>query len=69
MYINTAGVKRSCGKNCRIRWNNQQILQIETNFSPEEEDLIIKLHSTIGSRLKIFYMGSLSMYICMYIYI
>ncbi|CAI9112399.1 OLC1v1012847C1 [Oldenlandia corymbosa var. corymbosa] len=42
---------RKCGKSCRIKWSgNQRPPDLgDDNFTPEEEDLIIKLHSTIGT--------------------
>ncbi|CDP14903.1 unnamed protein product [Coffea canephora] len=42
---------RRCGKSCRIRWSgNQRPDPEQGSFTPEEEDLIIKLHAAIGSR-------------------
>ncbi|MCL7037373.1 hypothetical protein MKW94_026673 [Papaver nudicaule] len=45
-----AGLKR-CGKSCRLRWTNylRPDLKHDT-FTPQEEELIIQLHATIGSR-------------------
>ncbi|RZC93203.1 hypothetical protein C5167_029179 [Papaver somniferum] len=45
-----AGLKR-CGKSCRLRWTNylRPDLKHDT-FTPQEEELIIRLHATIGSR-------------------
>ncbi|CAI9112850.1 OLC1v1013347C1 [Oldenlandia corymbosa var. corymbosa] len=42
---------RKCGKSCRIKGSgNQRPPDLgDDNFTPEEEDLIIKLHSTTGS--------------------
>ncbi|KAF7806141.1 transcription factor MYB35-like [Senna tora] len=48
-----AGLKR-CGKSCRLRWTNY--LRPDLNhdsFTPQEEDLIVKLHAAIGSRWSI----------------
>ncbi|OIT29412.1 PREDICTED: transcription repressor MYB6-like [Nicotiana attenuata] len=45
-----AGLLR-CGKSCRLRWVNY--LRPGTkrgNFSPDEDDLIIRLHSLLGGR-------------------
>ncbi|GLJ47499.1 hypothetical protein SUGI_1002800 [Cryptomeria japonica] len=45
-----AGLKR-CGKNCRLRWLNY--LRADVNhgkFSPEEEELIVRLHRLLGNR-------------------
>ncbi|KAK9080471.1 hypothetical protein SSX86_000229 [Deinandra increscens subsp. villosa] len=43
---------RRCGKSCRLRKTN--VTRNDTirheNFTPQEEELIIKLHSAIGSR-------------------
>eukprot|EP00253_Pinus_taeda_P003567 PITA_03567 len=45
-----AGLLR-CGKSCRLRWTNYLRPDIKRgNFSPEEEDQIIKLHELIGNR-------------------
>ncbi|KAL4298052.1 hypothetical protein GQ457_12G006030 [Hibiscus cannabinus] len=45
-----AGLRR-CGKSCRLRWTNylQPDLKRES-FTPQEEELIIRLHAAIGSR-------------------
>ncbi|KAL5077787.1 hypothetical protein RYX36_016771 [Vicia faba] len=44
------GIKR-CGKSCRLRWSNNMV--DDKLFTSEEEDLIVKLHSAIGSRWSI----------------
>jgi len=45
-----AGLLR-CGKSCRLRWTNYLRPDIKRgNFSPEEEDHIIKLHQLIGNK-------------------
>ncbi|KAG7629446.1 Transcription factor MYB11 [Arabidopsis thaliana] len=45
-----AGLKR-CGKSCRLRWINYLRSDIKRgNITPEEEDVIVKLHSTLGTR-------------------
>ncbi|KAJ8428209.1 hypothetical protein Cgig2_016793 [Carnegiea gigantea] len=45
-----AGLKR-CGKSCRLRWTNYLRPDLKhESFTPEEEELIIKLHAAIGSR-------------------
>ncbi|KAJ9702102.1 hypothetical protein PVL29_004035 [Vitis rotundifolia] len=45
-----AGLKR-CGKSCRLRWLNYLRPDIKRgNMSPEEEDLIIRLHRLLGNR-------------------
>ncbi|XP_062025999.1 transcription factor MYB35-like [Rosa rugosa] len=45
-----AGLNR-CGKSCKPRWSNylRANLKHET-FTPQEEELIVRLHATIGSR-------------------
>ncbi|KAL0896251.1 hypothetical protein Bca101_080212 [Brassica carinata] len=45
-----AGLKR-CGKSCRLRWINYLRSDIKRgNITPEEEELVVKLHSTLGNR-------------------
>ncbi|KAJ4715724.1 MYB transcription factor [Melia azedarach] len=45
-----AGLKRSW-KSCRLRWMNYLRPDIKRgNFSPEEEELIVKLHSLLGDK-------------------
>ncbi|KAL3620397.1 hypothetical protein CASFOL_035309 [Castilleja foliolosa] len=45
-----AGLQR-CGKSCRLRWINYLRPDLKRGaFSPEEEDLIIHLHSLLGNR-------------------
>lgn len=45
-----AGLKR-CGKSCRFRWVNYLRPNLKLgNISPEEEDLIIRLHKLLGNR-------------------
>ncbi|KDP33902.1 hypothetical protein JCGZ_07473 [Jatropha curcas] len=45
-----AGLKR-CGKSCRLRWLNYLRPDIKRgNISPEEEELIIRLHRLLGNR-------------------
>ncbi|CAA6660089.1 unnamed protein product [Spirodela intermedia] len=45
-----AGLIR-CGKSCRLRWMNYLRPDIRRgNFSPEEEELIIQLHSAVGNK-------------------
>ncbi|TXG50733.1 hypothetical protein EZV62_023257 [Acer yangbiense] len=40
-----------CGKSCRLRWMNYLRPGIKRgNFSPEEDDLIIRLHKLLGNR-------------------
>lgn len=41
-----------CGKSCRLRWINYLRADIKRgNFSSEEEDTIVKMHSSYGNRL------------------
>ncbi|KAF5460514.1 hypothetical protein F2P56_020378 [Juglans regia] len=45
-----AGLLR-CGKSCRLRWMNYLRPDIKRgNITPDEEDLIIRLHSLLGNR-------------------
>ncbi|XP_058099215.1 transcription factor MYB58-like [Magnolia sinica] len=45
-----AGLLR-CGKSCRLRWINYLRPDIKRgNFTPEEEETIIKLHSLLGNK-------------------
>ncbi|OVA09108.1 SANT/Myb domain [Macleaya cordata] len=46
-----AGLKR-CGKSCRLRWTNYLRPDLKhENFTPQEEELIIRLHATIANQL------------------
>ncbi|GMI68093.1 hypothetical protein HRI_000478600 [Hibiscus trionum] len=46
----SAGLNR-CGKSCRLRWMNYLRPGIKRgNISPDEEDLIIRLHRLLGNR-------------------
>jgi myb proto-oncogene protein len=41
-----------CGKSCRLRWINYLRSDLKRgNFSIEEEEIIIKLHASLGNRL------------------
>ncbi|KAL8227842.1 hypothetical protein R6Q57_015426 [Mikania cordata] len=45
-----AGLQR-CGKSCRLRWINYLRPDLKRGaFSPQEQDLIIHLHSVLGNR-------------------
>ncbi|CAG7873530.1 unnamed protein product [Brassica rapa] len=45
-----AGLKR-CGKSCRLRWVNYLRSDLRRgNITPEEEELVVKMHSTLGNR-------------------
>lgn len=45
-----AGLQR-CGKSCRLRWINYLRPDLKRgNFSPEEDEIIIKLHSMLGNK-------------------
>nr|URY18916.1 MYB protein [Zanthoxylum bungeanum] len=45
-----AGLRR-CGKSCRLRWTNYLRPDLKhESFTPQEEDMIIRLHAAIGSR-------------------
>jgi myb proto-oncogene protein len=40
-----------CGKSCRLRWINYLRDGVKRgNISKEEDDLIVKLHATLGNR-------------------
>lgn len=44
------GLKR-CGKSCRLRWLNYLRPEIKRgNITPDEEELIIRLHKLLGNR-------------------
>ncbi|XVF12022.1 hypothetical protein REPUB_Repub08aG0078900 [Reevesia pubescens] len=48
-----AGLRR-CGKSCRLRWTNYLRPDLKrVSFTPQEEELIIRLHAAIGSRWSI----------------
>ena len=59
-----AGLQR-CGKSCRLRWINYLRPDLKRGaFSPQEEELIIHLHSIIGNRYHfLFFIILLSLYI------
>ncbi|GMJ14040.1 hypothetical protein HRI_005073200 [Hibiscus trionum] len=45
-----AGLRR-CGKSCRLRWTNYLRPDLKReSFTPQEEELVIRLHAAIGSR-------------------
>ncbi|KAL9227617.1 hypothetical protein vseg_003286 [Gypsophila vaccaria] len=45
-----AGLLR-CGKSCRLRWINYLRSDLKRgDITPQEEDIIIKLHATLGNR-------------------
>jgi len=53
-----AGLQR-CRKSCRLRWMNYLRPDLKRgNFSPEEDELIAKLHSLLGNRYYIFQIRS-----------
>ncbi|XP_057436690.1 MYB-like transcription factor 4 [Lotus japonicus] len=46
----SAGLLR-CGKSCRLRWINYLRPDLKRgNFTPQEDELIIKLHSLLGNK-------------------
>lgn len=48
--IGIAGLLR-CGKSCRLRWINYLRSDLKRgNISSEEEELIVKLHASLGNR-------------------
>ncbi|XP_034223801.1 transcription factor MYB35-like [Prunus dulcis] len=43
-----------CGKSCRLRWTNYLRPNLKhESFTPHEDELIVRLHATIGSRWSI----------------
>ncbi|KAI3444386.1 hypothetical protein Pfo_001051 [Paulownia fortunei] len=47
---NKAGLLR-CGKSCRLRWMNYLRPDIKRGgFTPDEDDIIIKMHALLGNR-------------------
>ncbi|KAK4283414.1 hypothetical protein QN277_000365 [Acacia crassicarpa] len=45
-----AGLLR-CGKSCRLRWINYLRADVKRgNITPEEEEIIVKLHAALGNR-------------------
>ncbi|XP_014493625.1 transcription factor MYB13-like [Vigna radiata var. radiata] len=45
-----AGLER-CGKSCRLRWMNYLRPNVKRgNFTPQEEDCIIRMHKKLGNR-------------------
>ncbi|TXG50388.1 hypothetical protein EZV62_022912 [Acer yangbiense] len=45
------GGLRRCGKSCRLRWTNYLRPDLKhDSFTPQEEEMIIRLHAAIGSR-------------------
>lgn len=60
-----AGLQR-CGKSCRLRWINYLRPDLKRGaFSPQEEELIVHLHSLLGNR---FTSLSLSLSICLFMH-
>ncbi|KAK3213239.1 hypothetical protein Dsin_017945 [Dipteronia sinensis] len=50
VFLKFAGLKR-CGKSCRLRWLNYLRPDIKRgNLTPDEQDLIIRLHRLLGNR-------------------
>ncbi|KAF8066150.1 hypothetical protein N665_1159s0021 [Sinapis alba] len=48
--VRKTGLKR-CGKSCRLRWINYLSPSVnKSNFTEQEEDLIIRLHKLLGNR-------------------
>lgn len=63
-YNKLTGLKR-CGKSCRLRWLNYLRPDIKRgNISPDEEDLIIRLHKLLGNR-SLFFQDSIFLVICL----
>jgi hypothetical protein len=50
-----AGLQR-CGKSCRLRWINYLRPDLKRGaFSPQEEELIVRLHAMLGNRCLLFF--------------
>jgi len=50
MVVIIAGLLR-CGKSCRLRWINYLRPDLKRgNFTEQEDDLIINLHSLLGNK-------------------
>ena len=52
MHVNMfwTGLLR-CGKSCRLRWINYLRPDLKRgNFTPEEEETLIKLHNMMGNK-------------------
>ncbi|CAK7352806.1 unnamed protein product [Dovyalis caffra] len=50
LLLKQKGLRR-CGKSCRLRWLNDLKPDVKRgNISPDEEDLIIRLHKLLGNR-------------------
>jgi hypothetical protein len=66
-----AGLLR-CGKSCRLRWINYLRPDLKRgNFSEEEDELIIKLHSLLGNKYVHMFMIlslCLELHACLYVY-
>ncbi|KAF8018569.1 hypothetical protein BT93_H3451 [Corymbia citriodora subsp. variegata] len=51
MKVNSIRSLKRCGKSCSLRWLNYLRPDIKRgNISPEEEELIIRLHKLLGNR-------------------
>ncbi|TKY54206.1 Transcription factor MYB12 [Spatholobus suberectus] len=50
MYMYYEGLLR-CGKSCRLRWINYLRSDVKRgNITPQEEEIIVKLHAVLGNR-------------------
>ncbi|KZV56525.1 hypothetical protein F511_22356 [Dorcoceras hygrometricum] len=51
-FSKRSGLRRSSGKISRQRWSNEEkgADPRDSNFTPQEEEFVIKLHAAIGSR-------------------
>lgn len=48
--LNFEGLLR-CGKSCRLRWINYLRADVKRgNITPQEEEIIVKLHAVLGNR-------------------
>ena len=49
-FFKNEGLLR-CGKSCRLRWINYLRADVKRgNITPEEEEIIVKLHAVLGNR-------------------
>ena len=63
-----AGLQR-CGKSCRLRWINYLRPDLKRGaFSPQEEQLIIHLHSLLGNRYSLSLRLRNGVRMCMCVY-
>jgi len=50
LNVHILGLLR-CGKSCRLRWINYLRSDVKRgNITPQEEEIIVKLHAVLGNR-------------------